>query len=107
VNFVRDQKDSDVHVFFTTQRNASNGESYEIEFIGNNEYSQLNDTLFFDTNADMTELEVSNKILKYLRLGLLRFWIKNGLVDKLSVQIKKDLVADATDSKDPWNKWMV
>ena len=105
VSFVRDQKDADVHVFFTTQRNASNGESYEIEFIGKNKYSELNDTLYFDTNADMTELEVSDKILKYLRLGLLRFWIENGLVDKLSVIVEKDIVTDVVDTNDPWNKW--
>jgi len=105
VNFVRDQNDSDVHVFFTTQYNASGGKSYEIEFIGKNNYSQLHDNLFFDTNADMTELEESNKILKYLRFGLLRFWIENGLVEKLTVKVEKESIDEVVNTDDPWNKW--
>ena len=105
VNFVRDQKDSDVHVFFTTQRNASNGKSYEIEFIGRNNFQNLNDTLFFDTNADMTELEVTEKILHYLRFGLMRFWIENGEMDKLNITIKSENKTTNTETKDPWNKW--
>jgi len=106
VNFVRDKNDSDVHIFFTTQRNASKGRTYEIEFIGMNEYALLNNTIHFDTNADMTELEVTNEVLRYLRMGLLHFWIKNGLADKLSVTIEKtEEGAQEEEMYDAWNKW--
>jgi hypothetical protein len=105
VAFVRDQKDSDVHVFFTTQRNANGGKAYEIEFIGKNDYSDFLDNLSFDTDANMTDLEVTNKILKYLRLGLMRYWIKNGLVEQITLSIKDEDNTTKKEVIDRWNKW--
>ncbi len=105
VSFVRDQSDADVHLFFTVQRNASGGRAYEIEFIGQKKFSKLHDTLSFDTNSDMSDLEKTNKILKYIRLGLMRFWIENGLADKISVSLQNDEDTDKKEAKDPWNKW--
>jgi hypothetical protein len=105
VSFVRDQKDADVHLFFTIQENANGGGAYEIEFIGKNKYDKLHDTLFFDTNADMSELEVTNKILKYIRIGLLRFWVENGLADRVVISVKENQKNEKTDAKYPWNKW--
>lgn len=42
VQFVRDQNYSDVHLFFLTQSNGSGGRSYEIDFIGKNEFESIN-----------------------------------------------------------------
>ena len=41
VSFVRDQNFSDIHLFFTTQRNGSGGLLYEIEFIGKKEFETI------------------------------------------------------------------
>jgi hypothetical protein len=53
----------------------------------------------------MSELEVTNKILKYIQLGLMRFWIKNGLADKISVSIETNNSIKQTEIYDPWDKW--
>lgn len=105
VSFVRDKNDSDVHAFFTIQRNANGGMAYEIEFIGKNKYKGIHDIYYFDTHSDTSEVEETDKIVKYLRFGLFRFWIKNGLADKISVSIKEDLKKSNEDVIDPWNKW--
>ncbi|MBL4644021.1 MAG: hypothetical protein JKY44_10565, partial [Flavobacteriaceae bacterium] len=62
--FVRDQNFADVHLFFRNQRNGSGGRAYEIEFIGQNVYKELNDKITFSTTADNTSDEVRNLILK-------------------------------------------
>jgi len=105
VTFVRDQSDADVHIFFVTQRAANKGRAFEIEFIGQNKYSKLHDILKFDIYGNMTELESSDKILKYLRFGLMRFWIENGIGEELTVSIKENDSEDTKEDIDPWNKW--
>jgi hypothetical protein len=52
----------------------------------------------------MTKEQKRKMMLKYLKLGLLKFWVKNGLVDKLDLNIKSDKIKK--EEKDPWNKWV-
>ena len=81
VEFVRDQKDADAHLLFRTQVNGSGGIIYEIEFIGQNNYKEIQDKLTFSTNSDSTDSEIREMILKYTKLGLVRYWLKNGAPD--------------------------
>ena len=106
VEFVRDQKDADAHLLFRTQVNGSGGTIYEIDFIGQNNYSELQDKLTFSTNSDSTDSEIREMILKYTKLGLVRYWLKNGAHDKISVEMKKKEEVDVIAQKDVWNKWV-
>jgi len=106
VEFVRDQKDADAHLLFITQVNGSGGTIYEVEFIGQNNYSEIQDKITFSTNTDSTDSEVRNMVLKYVKLGLVRYWLKNGAHDKISVKTKKQESSDIKEEKDPWNKWV-
>ena len=58
VQFVRDQDLSDVHLFFVTQRNASGGRSYDVDFIGKNDFETINYKLSFSTDSNMTRDDV-------------------------------------------------
>ncbi len=106
VEFVRDQKDADAHLFFRTQVNGSGGIIYEIEFIGQNGYSEVQDKITFSTNSDSTDSEVREMILKYAKLGLVRYWLKNGDHDKISVALEKKTKVDVKEEKDSWNNWV-
>lgn len=108
VEFVRDQNFADVHLFFTTQRTGSDGRSYEIEFIGRNAFEKFQDTLNFSTNTDMTGDDIRQRTLKYIKLGLVRFWVKQGRVDNISVTVTKPEGDDEEkkEEKDPWNYWV-
>jgi len=106
VEFVRDQKDADVHLLFRTQVNGSGGTIYEIEFIGQNHYNEVQDKLTFSTNSDSTDSEIREMILKYTKLGLVRYWLKNGAHDKISVEMKKEKEVDVKEQKDVWNNWV-
>jgi len=106
VEFVRDQKDADAHLLFRNQVNGSGGTIYEVEFIGQNNYSEIQDKITFSTNSDSTDSEERDMILKYVKLGLVRYWLKNGAHDKISVKTKKKETSDIKEEKDPWNKWV-
>lgn len=105
VEFVRDQSYADVHLFFVTQENASGGDHYEIEFIGQKKYINIKDKLSFDTTGETTEDQSRKTTLKYLQVGLMRFWIANGLVDDISVSIKSKKGEKKEAVVDPWNSW--
>ncbi|MDP2089707.1 MAG: hypothetical protein Q8J84_09940 [Flavobacteriaceae bacterium] len=106
VEFVRDQKFADVILLFRTQQNGSGADTYEIEFTGQNNYNEIQDKLIFSTNADNTDNEVRDLIFKNIKLGLIRYWIKNGKQDKITIQIEKEISGPIEDEKDPWNKWV-
>jgi hypothetical protein len=108
VEFVRDQNFADVHLFFTTQRNGSGGRLYEIEFSGRNAFEKFQDNISFSTDTDMTNDDVRQRILKYIKLGLVRFWIEQGRVDNVSVTVSspENDNENNKDEKDPWNYWV-
>jgi hypothetical protein len=105
--FVRDQYLGDVHVFVVTQRNGAGGRSYEMQFIGKEEFESINYKLSFSTDANMTRDEVRQRVLKNLKLGLVRFWIENGTIEDVTVNvpIPEDEKDDIEDD-DPWNYWL-
>lgn len=106
VEFVRDQKFADVNLLFRTQRNGSGGTSFEIDFLGQNTYKDMKDTLTFTSNGDATRNEVNGLIIRYIKIGLLRFWVKNGNEKKISVQINDTGSKKNENARDPWNKWV-
>ncbi|WP_457616617.1 hypothetical protein [Lutibacter sp.] len=108
VEFVRDQKYADVHLLFRTQENGSGGEIYEIDFIGQNNYNEIQDKLSFSTKVDDTRNEINELIIKYLKLGLVRYWVKAGMEDKILVTTTKVMPKGTEEKKvsDPWNRWV-
>ncbi|WP_299333197.1 hypothetical protein [uncultured Psychroserpens sp.] len=107
VQFVRDQGLSDVHLFFVTQRNGSGGRLYEIDFIGKNEFENINYKLKFSTDSNMTRDDERRRTLEYIKLGLVRFWIANDNLSDVTVSVPspEDETTDVVE-KDPWNYWV-
>lgn len=105
--FVRDENFADVYLFFTNQQNGSGGRVYEIDIVGQNDYKEFKDKITFSTNSNTSGDEVRSKMLKNIRLGLIRFWLKAGLEDKISITIKKSKPADLLEEVDPWNNWVL
>ena len=109
VEFVRDQGLGDVHLFFMIQRNGSGGRQYDIDFIGKNQFSDINYKLSFSTDTNMTSDDVRRRIMEYIKLGLVRFWIENKTIDMVTVEVPKPEINEDeknTPEKDPWNYWV-
>ena len=105
VEFVRDQKYSDVHVLINSQANGSGGEGVMIQFIGQNELAKLTDTLKYSTNPNMTKDDERRIQLRYVELGLMRFFIEKGLESKIELSIKKNITENEIVD-DPWDSWV-
>ncbi len=104
VEFVRDRNFADVHIQITSETNASGGETFHLNFMGQNNFKDVQEKYDFPTNKDMTQDQIREKMLKFLKIGLFRFWMKNGLSERLSVRINKDQVKKT--EIDPWNNWI-
>jgi len=106
VQFVRDRKVADVHLLFTRQRNGSGGFTQRIQFIGIDDFEHLTDTLSFALDVNMTPDEKRKLQLKYIELGLMRFWIEKGLFDEITFNIGGDEKLGNESGDDPWNYWV-
>lgn len=107
VQFVRDQNFADVHLFFVRQTNGSGGRLYEVDFIGKNEFDGLEDKISFSTDTNMTDDDVRNRILNFLKLGLVRYWLKKGDTDVIKITVvDKEGQEEVEEVEDPWNYWV-
>lgn len=102
---VRDRLVADCHVQFFRQRTGGNGWKYELQFFGVDDFETCTDTIRFSVANDATSDDLRQIQLRYLKLGLVPFWIKIGLADKLMLEVdageKKEEV-----KKDKWNNWV-
>jgi hypothetical protein len=106
VQFMRDRKYADVHVLITQQTNGSGGNQVLLRFIGRNEFESLSDTLMYHTDPTQTSDEKRRLQMKYIQIGLMRFFIEKGLIDKMTLSFEEqeqNSNEDETLKKDPWN----
>lgn len=104
VNYVRDRKESDVHIIVTEMHTGSGGTEYTIQLIGRNKYLSLLDTIIFNLPPDETEEEERTSLLKNIQLGLVPFILKTPYADKLNLAIDSD--DEIEEETDPWKNWV-
>lgn len=104
--FVRDENFADVYLFFSSQRSGNGGRVYEIDFVGKNDYKEITDKITYATTADNTRDEVRKLMLKKIKIGLLRYWLKAGLDEEINVTIRKRKTPKVNLENDPWNSWV-
>ena len=111
VDIVRDPEDADIHLLVILEE-ASNGEMYGLQFIGQTIFEDLSfKTSYFspeDNTGDMTRKEILRKV----RLGLVPFLLDRPESDYLSINIdtenqeQLDHIARGPEKTDPWNCWV-
>jgi hypothetical protein len=110
VNYVRDRRDSEVHVLVTTRRTGSGGEEFTIAFIGQGDFETVNDTLFyFSSDTDVMD-EVRSGLTHVLKLGLVRYVARLPMGERLDVTYAApdtlEVAPTVQVEDDPWNFWI-
>ncbi len=103
VNHVRDRKQADVHVLISRRHTAAGGREYTMEFIGQQTYSALNDTLTYVCLESDTEDERRTEMVRRLKLGLVRYLARTPLAEHLSVSFTQP--TEPAEIVDAWNNW--
>ena len=104
VNYVREPKESDVHILITEERTGSGGSKTNLFFIGQKKFTTIRDTIIYNCLPDDTDDIQRDKLVKNLKIGLLQF-VKNT---PLSDFIQIELVLPESDEKvsNKWNSWV-
>jgi len=112
VDFLLDRQAADVHVLITDQNTGGGGDEYQLIFFGQNQFKNLTDTIRFINDANATDFEERDLVVKYLKLGLTPYIARTKMAKDIQIQMKTDKQdGDSTKSttaatKDPWNYWV-
>jgi len=104
VNYVYDRKNADIHIMVTTQSTGSGGREYTLTYIGQNTYKSINDTLTYTTLQDDTDDKRREKMVKFLKMGLIQYVAKTPIANDISVSYTKP--GGAMVKEDHWNNWV-
>ena len=107
VDWVRDQTDANVHVQIISQRTGSGGREYNIDFIGQHDFSDSTKQLKFALPPQIGQDKTREKLSNMIKVGLLPFISAPDLLDKINITYSDH--TDKTTRKkvaDPWNNWV-
>jgi hypothetical protein len=104
VNYVWDRQEADIHILITLQRTGSGGREYTVAFIGQKDYSDLQNTLKYFSSPTETDDEVRKGLVQTLKLGLGPYVARTPMAQALSLLLKQEV--KPTDVEDKWNFWV-
>lgn len=105
VNFVIDRKEADIHIMITDQGTASGGREQTLTFIGQHRFLSKNDTISYTIQKDDTWDDERNKMVKYLKMGLVSYVARTSGAVHLAVE---HTGSDTTliIKEDKWDNWV-
>ena len=106
LSYVRDRLLADVHIQIVSQNTGSGGDMFTFFFYGQQDLVGIDDTLTLATDLNNTPDEVRRKQINIVQLGLVKYLIKRGYYDQLSVKFVNPAEAETAKVEDKWNNWV-
>ena len=110
VDFVPDRFLANVFILVTSQSTGSGGNEIKLFFSGRENFKGMEDTLKFYRNSVDTDSEYRDNLVRYLKIGLIRFIAQTSLAQKINISasVSKDesAVNSLSNKKDKWNFWV-
>lgn len=104
VNYVIDRKEADIHIMITDQGTASGGREQTLTFIGQHRFISKNDTISHTIQKDDTWDDERNKMVKYLKIGLVSYVARTSVAADLAVEYTGSDTAIIKEDK--WDNWV-
>ena len=106
INFIREPKESKVHIIVAQNESGAGGNSYSFRFIGQQEFTHLNDTLIVNMRPDASDDETRIAHVDILNKGLFDFVKHSSVANNISIVYKPIIVDELLLEKDPWSYWV-
>ncbi len=109
VDYVRDRRDADVHVLVTSQLTGSDGQEFEISFIGVGDYEGTEANLRYASSSTDTRDETRRGLARIIRFGLMEFVAALPVANRIEITFRPAVVgqrATTQPTDDPWNFWV-
>lgn len=110
LDHVRDREVADVHVLVTRENTGSGGQAYSFDLLGRGEFEGLAFTTVYTTDADATEAEAREGILRTLEAALVPYLMQTNMGGRLRVDIAQPVDVPGiqkSSPRDPWDYWTV
>ncbi len=104
VNFVRDRRQSDIHILVSDRQTGGGGREYTVEFIGRGKFSGMADTLVYVSNESDTDDIIRKGLTGLFKVGLIRYAARSPLGRYLTVGYSKPSAPAAV--RDKWDYWV-
>ncbi|MCP4725486.1 MAG: hypothetical protein GY863_10640 [bacterium] len=106
VNYVMDPKQAQVYILQTHQSTGSGGSEFTLTFVGQENFSGVNDTLQCFTGADATSHEERESVVNLMKMGLIRYISRTPFADNIDIRYTAESTEQTTtDVSDKWNFW--
>lgn len=108
VNWMRDQRDADVHLLITAQQTGGGGWEFTLAFIGRERFAGREDTLRYTSINTDTDAEIRDGLTQSITLGLVRYVARTPIGRRLQITLPEaaeEAVQQARPEDDPWNFW--
>lgn len=104
VNYVREPKESDIHVIITAQSTGAGGSKVSLFFIGQKKFKGQSDTLTYVNLPDDTDEIKRTRMVCHLKIGLIPYIKTTPLVEFLTI----DMAMPEKDEEvaDKWKNWI-
>lgn len=108
IDFVFDRMAADVHLLITSTPIGNGGDQFQMIFYGQKNFAGQRDTLRFTMPPVYTEVEVREKILTHLKIGLVPYVAKTDMIQYVTLEFKRHDTNDETakEERDKWNYWV-
>ena len=104
IDYVRDRKQSQVHIIINSQPTASGGLQYSIRFLGHEKFENKNDTLQYTAKVENSNRENRDELTNVITMGLMPYLASNGQQKYMAFDYtdKTKLVEQSVDKYKNW-----
>ena len=104
IDYVRDLKQSQVHIIINSQPTASGGSQYSVRFIGHEKFENKNDTLQYVAKVESSNRENRDELTNVITMGLMPYLASNGQQKYMAFDYtdKTKLVEQSIDKYKNW-----
>ena len=104
VNYVRDVKEAQVYILETREYTGSGGRRYTYTFVGQEEFENKNDTLYYSSRPDDSRDYRRIWRTQMLKMGLMTYVARTPLYSEVIIQPTESIVKE--EVIDRWNYWV-
>ncbi len=109
VDYVNDRFQSNIYILINSQTTGSGGRDYKLQFVGQENFKGVVDTLSYIRQSTATDDEDRQIMVQTLKMGLVKYIARTDKRNDLQITYNIPVQDDAsieTPEKDPWNLWV-
>lgn len=107
VSYVRDPHLAQIHVLLSDQETASGGRKYKISFIGQEEFKDQDQNLFYVSQPSDTDARTLDGLVKVVKFGLMPYISQTSVIDQVEISYDAEKIKSGEVLiHDSWDFWV-